>query len=205
MKKNGNEENGNEENNNLPQVEEHIHIDFALNLPNNIVNTNDLENNNNIHYNLFGTLPNFVINNNLNQVNQQNNQITFEYNNLLNNTNLISQMMGQIINTTNQNNQEDVNITMDKNDIDNLKILRYSNESSTNCSICLMDVNKDDHYYEIKCNHIFHRKCLEKWLEEYNYVCPVCRTELGNSKAHLDNEENSVSSESSSINSEHYV
>ena len=114
-------------------------------------------------------------------------------------------MMGQIINTTNQNNQEDVNITMDKNDIDNLKILKYSNESSTNCSICLMDVNKDDHYYEIKCNHIFHRKCLEKWLEEYNYVCPVCRTELGNSKAHLDNEENSISSESSSINSENNV
>ena len=179
--------------------QEHIHIDFSLNLPHNINNSSVIENNENLHYNIFGTMPYFLINNNLNAEN--NNQITFEYNNLLDNTNMINQIMGQIINIPNQNNQEDINITMDKNDIDNLKILKYSKESLTNCSICLMDVCKDDYYYEIKCNHIFHKKCLEKWLEEYNYICPVCRTELGNSKAHLENEENSISSESSSIDS----
>ena len=102
------------------------------------------------------------------------------------------------INTTNINQeiQEDINITIDKKDLDNLNILKYDKKVSISCPICLMDVEKDNEYYEIKCNHIFHKECLEKWLEKYNYICPVCRTELGNSKAHIETEEQLVSSNS---------
>jgi len=187
-------------NNSTSLNNEDLNINFSLNLENNINNLSLIENNENLNYNLLGTIPNFLISNNLNTEN--NTQITFEYNTLLNNTNIINQILGQMATTHNQNNQEDINITMDKNDIDNLKILKYSQEFTTNCSICLMDVEKDNEYYQIKCNHIFHKKCLEKWLEEYNYVCPICRTELGNSKAHLENEEDLLSSESPFINDE---
>lgn len=191
---------------NLSSIQDHIHIDFSLNLPNNInnINNNSEAMDNNQNHNLMQNLPNFTISN-LTNLNIQ--PVTFEYNNVINSSNLFNQLIGQFMNAgnINNNNQEDVNITMDKNDIDNLIILKYSDDSPTNCSICLMDVCKDDYYYKIKCNHIFHRNCLEKWLEDYNYVCPVCRTELGNSKAHLEINENEEDSDSSSINSEDNV
>jgi hypothetical protein len=131
--------------------------------------------------------------------NNSGSSIVFEYSNLVDNNNLLGQLMNQIINTTNVNQpQEDINVTMDKEDINNLEILRYNEEEDSNCSICLMDLVKDDYYYKINCGHFFHRKCLEKWLEEYNYVCPVCRKELGKSKAHIGSGDNSNRNSSSS-------
>lgn len=125
---------------------------------------------------------------NNNPLPQENLNIVFEYNmndNVnINNSNLMSQLFTQIIN--NQNQQEDVNVTLDEKDLKSLKILKYNEDIPSSCSICLMDVEKGDEYYDIKCKHVFHKQCLEKWLEDYNYVCPVCRAELGPSKAHIE-------------------
>ena len=60
-----------------------------------------------------------------------------------------------------------------------------------------MDVVQNDEYYKIDCSHYFHKACLEKWLEKYNYICPVCRKELGKSKAHIDETLSSSTSTSS--------
>ena len=135
--------------------------------------------------------------NNIINLNTDNSNFVFSFlpnhnNNLINNTNIVNQILGNMTNIVNNTNNthEDINITMDKEDIDNLKILRYSSDKGISCSICLMDVEKDNEIFKIKCNHVFHKDCLEKWLEEYNYLCPICRTELGNSKAHIENEDN---------------
>ena len=187
--------------NELPELL-NLEIPNLINLPNLEIPNNT---NNYPQMNLnFGMMPPTLninnteilftpINNNLET------NVIFEYNNLVNNNNLLGQLMNQIINTTNVNQpHEDINVTMDKEDINNLEILRYNEEENSNCSICLMDVVKDDYYYKINCGHFFHRKCLEKWLEEYNYVCPVCRKELGKSKAHIGSGDNSNRSSSSS-------
>lgn len=45
------------------------------------------------------------------------------------------------------------------------------------CSICLMEVEKEQETVLVPCGHMFHTPCLLKWLELHN-SCPVCRYEL---------------------------
>jgi hypothetical protein len=40
------------------------------------------------------------------------------------------------------------------------------------CSICLDYINNDSE--TLKCNHIYHRSCINRWLE-INNTCPYCR------------------------------
>ena len=185
--------------NELPELP-NLEIPNLINLPN-LEIPNNTDNYPQMNLN-FGMMPPTLNNTEILFTPINNNSgssIVFEYSNLIDNNNLLGQLMNQIINTTNVNQpQEDINVTMDKEDINNLEILRYNEEENSNCSICLMDVVKDDYYYKINCGHFFHRKCLEKWLEEYNYVCPVCRKELGKSKAHIGSGDNSNRSSSSS-------
>lgn len=44
------------------------------------------------------------------------------------------------------------------------------------CSICLCN-NEDISSKTTICNHTFHSKCIDGWLEN-NETCPVCRTVL---------------------------
>lgn len=43
------------------------------------------------------------------------------------------------------------------------------------CSICLNEVKQTRHTRKIRCGHIFHTHCLEKWEEKGKNTCPVCR------------------------------
>ncbi len=49
------------------------------------------------------------------------------------------------------------------------------------CVICLGGISEDmivrKEYMVAPCNHVFHRACLEKWMEE-KLQCPTCRTAL---------------------------
>lgn len=44
------------------------------------------------------------------------------------------------------------------------------------CSICL-DVIKEPQMITLKCNHIFHRQCIDQWTYEHT-TCPYCRCRL---------------------------
>lgn len=43
------------------------------------------------------------------------------------------------------------------------------------CSICLCEVRETRHNKPIRCGHLFHAHCLEKWKNLGNNKCPVCR------------------------------
>jgi hypothetical protein len=47
----------------------------------------------------------------------------------------------------------------------------------TTCSICLNEVRSSRHNSNppIRCGHIFHRHCLEKWKAKGKHTCPLCR------------------------------
>ena len=45
------------------------------------------------------------------------------------------------------------------------------------CSICIDNYHKDNIIYELDCSHIFHKKCLSKWIE-LNNTCPLCRASI---------------------------
>jgi hypothetical protein len=58
-----------------------------------------------------------------------------------------------------------------------------------NCPICLEDFTRNDHgeydpnaFVVLRCNktvpHIFHKKCLNQWVNEGHSTCPLCRTSI---------------------------
>lgn len=46
------------------------------------------------------------------------------------------------------------------------------------CSICLEEI-KNDRYELLKCPHVYHKKCIIKWLEK-SHTCPECRKVITN-------------------------
>ncbi|KAL9245365.1 hypothetical protein vseg_019027 [Gypsophila vaccaria] len=47
------------------------------------------------------------------------------------------------------------------------------------CSVCLYDVCFDDQIRRLdNCQHVFHRHCLDRWIELDHYTCPLCRRPL---------------------------
>ena len=53
-----------------------------------------------------------------------------------------------------------------------IKIITYI--MNFECSICLS--NEPKSLSIINCNHSFHSKCINRWLEQEEH-CPICRTE----------------------------
>jgi len=47
------------------------------------------------------------------------------------------------------------------------------------CTICLLNFEPGDQYRKIKCNHIFHKECLDHWLNTSGKkTCPFCRASV---------------------------
>ncbi|CAL0318653.1 unnamed protein product [Lupinus luteus] len=46
------------------------------------------------------------------------------------------------------------------------------------CSVCLTEFEPKSEINHLSCGHIFHKVCLEKWLDYWNITCPLCRTPL---------------------------
>ena len=43
------------------------------------------------------------------------------------------------------------------------------------CSICLNPVRKTRGSTELRCHHIFHKKCIDEWKTKGQPNCPECR------------------------------
>ncbi|GLJ14557.1 hypothetical protein SUGI_0235640 [Cryptomeria japonica] len=47
------------------------------------------------------------------------------------------------------------------------------------CAVCLRSFEEDDEIRELcNCCHIFHRNCLDKWIDVNEDTCPFCRCPL---------------------------
>ena len=42
------------------------------------------------------------------------------------------------------------------------------------CSICLEQYRNDEKVVNLKCSHLFHKTCFQKWVMNSVY-CPLCR------------------------------
>ena len=52
----------------------------------------------------------------------------------------------------------------------------FSNKQTTNfkeCVICLEEMVENQELILIRCSHIYHKECLEKWIYK-NSICPLC-------------------------------
>lgn len=52
------------------------------------------------------------------------------------------------------------------------------NPPEEECSICYNDFH-DEECGQLKCNHVFHRRCIQEWLD-YSSNCPLCRLNTTN-------------------------
>lgn len=86
----------------------------------------------------------------------------------------------------NNQNMEDVKVTLEKEDLDKIPSKILEEDVNTKCSICLMDFKKGEKMSNLKCGHSFHTSCIMHWLDDHSYKCPVCRTECGKAKYHID-------------------
>ncbi|MED6181425.1 hypothetical protein PIB30_019325 [Stylosanthes scabra] len=46
------------------------------------------------------------------------------------------------------------------------------------CRVCLNEFQEGDKLRNLKCQHAFHRDCLDKWLQQSCATCPLCRNKL---------------------------
>ncbi|KAI5678743.1 hypothetical protein M9H77_09693 [Catharanthus roseus] len=46
------------------------------------------------------------------------------------------------------------------------------------CSICLGKIDEGDKVRELRCRHLFHRVCLDRWLGFERMTCPLYRNYL---------------------------
>lgn len=76
----------------------------------------------------------------------------------------------------------DVPIGATKREIGKFTVpMNYSKESEKEetCTVCLSDFEENENIRKLRCNHIFHPECIEKWLD-INKKCPMCRKEIDN-------------------------
>ncbi|KAK9668100.1 hypothetical protein RND81_13G035400 [Saponaria officinalis] len=52
-------------------------------------------------------------------------------------------------------------------------------DQTENCAICLHKFKTRDEIRKLQnCKHIFHRMCVDRWMEQDQRSCPLCRTSL---------------------------
>lgn len=44
------------------------------------------------------------------------------------------------------------------------------------CPVCLIQFKPDSEINCLSCGHVFHKACLEKWLDYRKVTCPLCRS-----------------------------
>jgi hypothetical protein len=79
---------------------------------------------------------------------------------------------------------QDVVSTLDEEELKSLKKYKSDKILDENCSICMskMGDNPEEELCKLPCEHDFHASCIEPYLKEYNYKCPICRKEVGKPK-----------------------
>ena len=59
------------------------------------------------------------------------------------------------------------------------------------CPICLDELNDENKICNLKCNHVFHEDCINKWLTKKS-TCPYCRMYLNDILTVSYKEDNSM-------------
>jgi hypothetical protein len=78
--------------------------------------------------------------------------------------------------------------------VEKIKLNKENKEME--CSICFEKINKKS--ISLKCNHIFHKECISKWLQENN-SCPLCREKVYNKQIVYANQDEYSSDDSYDI------
>jgi E3 ubiquitin-protein ligase RHA2 len=59
----------------------------------------------------------------------------------------------------------------------NYKHTSCSNED-VECVVCLSTIEEGDEIRVLRCDHMYHKNCLDKWVGFKHNTCPLCRESL---------------------------
>ncbi|MFS8017740.1 putative transcription factor C2H2 family [Helianthus anomalus] len=59
-----------------------------------------------------------------------------------------------------------------------LGVSRYHGDEPVDCAICLSTIEDDDEIRVLRCDHLFHKGCLDRCVEYRHTTCPLCRDVL---------------------------
>ncbi|KAI3452960.1 hypothetical protein Pfo_009623 [Paulownia fortunei] len=64
--------------------------------------------------------------------------------------------------------------------VDSHSVRRNSEVSadSNECAVCLCRIEDGVEIRELKCSHVFHCVCLDRWVGYGHWTCPLCRNHL---------------------------
>jgi hypothetical protein len=79
----------------------------------------------------------------------------------------------------------DVVVTLDNEDLNNLKTIILDKDLDDTCSICMSNYLQNESIIELPCKHFFHCDCIKTYLNKYNYKCPICRHDVGKHKYNI--------------------
>ncbi|XP_010502069.1 PREDICTED: E3 ubiquitin-protein ligase RHA2B-like [Camelina sativa] len=66
----------------------------------------------------------------------------------------------------------------DQLNLNRLFSYRYADNASSDCIVCLSTLKTGEEVRKLYCRHVFHKQCLEGWLQHLNFNCPLCRSPL---------------------------
>ena len=69
-------------------------------------------------------------------------------------------------------------------------IVKPADLPCNDCAICLEPFKARQHYKKLACEHMFHKRCIDKWLSR-SELCPCCRSDAFRS-THLEKQERNV-------------
>ncbi|WOK92028.1 hypothetical protein Cni_G00719 [Canna indica] len=55
---------------------------------------------------------------------------------------------------------------------------------AADCRVCLSRFEPESVVSRLPCGHLFHKACLEKWLDYHHATCPLCRTHVLQGRDH---------------------
>nr|GMD19660.1 E3 ubiquitin-protein ligase RHA2B-like [Ipomoea batatas] len=59
-----------------------------------------------------------------------------------------------------------------------VRVFEGESDGAVECAVCLCKIEEGEEVRDLKCNHIFHRACLDRWLGTGRVTCPLCRTHV---------------------------
>ncbi|KAL5826155.1 hypothetical protein ACOSQ4_017952 [Xanthoceras sorbifolium] len=51
------------------------------------------------------------------------------------------------------------------------------------CAVCLNTIEEGEEIRELRCAHLFHSECLDRWVRYKHVTCPLCRVPLASTRS----------------------
>ena len=104
-------------------------------------------------------------------------------------------VLAGFMNGPQQRTMDNVHVVLEEKQINELKKLKYTPACKaegiyTKCTICLAPFENDEILTILPCDHGFHSECINNWLKDYSYKCPICRNATGKGKPIINNRNN---------------